>query len=190
MSRIIGNIIVVGLCAGVVLPLGCVDQGDPADTTFRDLDIDIQLEQADGGDDDGTVLWEILDGGVYDGAASQQQLSLVVDGDDIISGTTTTCEFDGEYLRDAPTGAVIFTVWDDYVFDGQIDTSSGSYWRIMALYSQDLLFHVDGDEVYDGLSSSANQLLLASADLDGAGNEVRLLIGALILGECGATPMY
>ncbi len=170
------------------------DMGDAFRST---LDVNIQLEQADGGEEDGTILWEILEAEVYEGLAVDDKLSLYIKDDAIYTaGGVETCSINAPLLNSsvreviAANGTdVLFTVWGAYVFDGEVDPKHNNFGQIKRLFGSQLLFEFDRDEVYLGEASDGFRLLRANAGVENSSDGRKLLIAALITGECGASGM-
>lgn len=164
---------------------------------FRSTDINMQLEQADGGEDDGTILWEILNGEVYDGPATNGNLSLYIENNTIYTSEgVPTCNINSPYLNSnlreviATNGSeVLFTVWREYVFEGKVDVKIATFGQMKKLFGDQLLFEYYDNEVYLGEARDGWRLISATGNIETSSDGRRLLIAALITGECGATPM-
>lgn len=161
------------------------------------LDINIQLTQADGGDDDGTILWEIVIAEVYNGPASNGDLSLFIENNTIYTAAgVPTCTVDSPFLNStvreviAENGTdVLFTVWNQYVFEGEVDVRHENFGQMQKLFGDQLLFQFQADEVFLGEAWEGYRLLEANGDVEHSSDGRKLLIAALITGECGATAM-
>jgi hypothetical protein len=171
--------------------------GDAFRNSNSTLDVNIQLEQADGGEDDGTILWEILNAEVYDGPASNGKLSLYIENNAIYTAEgVQTCTVNSPYLNSnlrevvAANGTdVLFTVWNEYVFEGQVDVKHTTFGMMKKLFGDQLLFEFQTTDVYLGEARSGFRLLSATADVESSSDGRKLLIAALITGECGASGM-
>ncbi|HLT38111.1 MAG TPA: hypothetical protein VK034_17615 [Enhygromyxa sp.] len=153
--------------------------------------------QADGGEEDGTILWEIGDVEIYEGSAQDGNLSLYIENNTIYTAEgVQTCIINAPYLnsavrevRTANSTDVLFTVWDDYVFEGEVDVKITNFGHMKKLFGAQLLFQFSTNEVYLGEKRDGYRLIKATADVENQSDGRRLLIAALITGECGASGM-
>jgi len=180
-----------------VLALTPACDGDGEDTTesFRGLDINIQLSQADGGDDDGTVIWEILEVSaqtteIYDGPAILGQQLMTIEGNDIYDADgVKTCTVQAPYLSgmrevvSTATEEVLFTVDQNEVYVGEIDFKKITPAARRKLVDQ-VLVAFSGNEVWMGTYDLT--VLESTGDLESASDGRKLLIAALIDGRCGS----
>lgn len=172
------------------------DETDMGDA-FRSTDINIQLEQADGGESDGTILWEILNADVYEGPASNGNLSLYIENNTIYTAEgVPTCSINSPFLNSkvreviAANGSeVLFTVWNEYVFEGKVDVKVETFGQMKKLFGDQLLFQFQGNEVYLNESRYGFRLLSATGNVQSSSDGRKLLISALITGECGGSGM-
>lgn len=187
---------ILGSTSACDLESGDPSAGDPS-ASFRSLDVNIELAQADGGEEDGTILWEIVELEVFEGLAVAGALNLFI-VDDVIhtSDGVPTCVIDAPVLDTtareviATNGSeVLFTVAGPYVFEGAVDVSIRNPAKLRKIFASQLLFEFDGDEVFLGERRDQFRLLHASADVESASDGRKLLIAALITGECGAGGM-
>jgi hypothetical protein len=161
------------------------------------LDINIHLKQATGGEEDGTILWELVEAEIFEGPAVLGNLSLYIEDNYIFTAEgVQTCHINSPYLNStmrevvAANGTeVLFTVWNEYVFEGKVDVKITNFGQMKKLFGDQLLFHFSTDEVYLGESRFGNRLLRASGDVQNSSDGRKLLISALITGECGASGM-
>jgi hypothetical protein len=172
--------------------------GSEAGDAFRNatgsLDIDIQLSQADGGSDDGTVLWDVKEVEIYEGPASEDKLLWYIKDNAIFTVEgVQTCTVNSPYLNSnlreviAANGTdVLFTVWNDYVFEGEVDVKYTNYGQMKKLFGEQLLFQFTSNEVYLGETRDGFRLLRADGDVQSSSDGRKLVIAALITGECGA----
>jgi len=173
------------------------DEADPGDAFRNGLDVNVQLMQADGGEEDGTILWEIGDVEIYEGSAQDGNLSLYIENNTIYTAEgVQTCIINAPYLnsavrevRTANSTDVLFTVWDDYVFEGEVDVKITNFGHMKKLFGAQLLFQFSTNEVYLGEKRDGYRLIKATADVENQSDGRRLLIAALITGECGASGM-
>lgn len=169
------------------------EQGD----AFRSTDINMQLEQADGGEEDGTILWEILEAEVYEGLALDGNLSLYIENNTIFTSEgVPTCTVNSPYLNSqvrevvAANGTdVLFTVWHEYVFEGRVDVKVATFGQMKKLFGDQLLFEFQANEVYLNEARYGWRLLSATGNVETSSDGRKLLISALITGECGASGM-
>lgn len=173
------------------------DETDMGDAFRSSTDINIQLEQADGGEGDGTILWEILDADVYEGAASSGNLSLYIENNTIYTAEgVPTCSINSPFLYSkvrevvAANGTeVLFTVWNEYVFEGKVDVKQENFGQMKKLFGSQLLFQFQGNDVYLNESRYGHRLLSATGNIQFSSDGRKLLISALITGECGGGGM-
>lgn len=169
------------------------DMGD----AFRATDINIQLTQADGGEEDGTILWEIVEAEVYEGAAIDGVLGLYIENNTIYTAEgIPTCSINSPYLNSkvreviAANGTdVLFTVWHEYVFEGKVDVKYETFGQMKKLFGSQLLFEFQTNEVYLNEARYGYRLLSANGNIESSSDGRKLLISALITGECGASGM-
>jgi hypothetical protein len=173
------------------------EAGDAFRNATGTFDINIQLSQADGGDDDGTILWEFLDEDIYDGEASEGNLLLQIKNNMIFTvDGVQTCTVNSPYLNSnlreviAANGTdVLFTVWNEYVFEGEVDVKITNFGQMKKLFGEQLLFQFSSNEVYLGESRDGFRLLSANEDIQCSSDGRKLTIAALVMGECGAPGM-
>jgi hypothetical protein len=171
------------------------DTEAPADgSTLRAIsyDVDIGLALADGGEEDGTILWEIVEADVFDGPAILGDLRVYLEGGGLFSADgLQTCQLGPTqvYASSSFPGAgpeLRLTLWNDLVFAGSIDTSISHRRTMLAAHGEQLLLEIVDDEVYLGQRSDGVLLVQASAELELASATRKLLVAALITGECGS----
>jgi len=161
------------------------------DSDFRSLDVNVTLTMADGGSDDGTILWEIGEGDVYKGLRSNSDLLFYIEDDVIYTASgEATCTIEAPYLnsniREVSSTAsddVLFTIWDDFVFEGHIDLDKPQKW---AQLKDEALFEYRGDEIFLGRWTDGFRLVEADTALDAQSDGRKLLMAALLTGECGS----
>jgi hypothetical protein len=171
------------------------DMGD----AFRagTLDINIQLEQADGGEEDGTILWEIVEAEVYEGPASNGVLSLYIENNAIFTAEgVQTCTINSPYLDSnvreviAENGSeVLFSVWNEFVFEGKMDVKNMTYGQVKKLFGTQLIFEFQNNDVFLDQAALGYRLLTATGNVQASSDGRKLLIAALITGECGGSGM-
>jgi hypothetical protein len=185
---------ILSLLSLLTLATAC-DTEAPADGSgLRALsyDVDISLALADGGEEDGTILWEIVEADVFDGPAIFGELRLYLDDGALFTADGVhTCQIAGAQLyastgATAPGPSLRLTLWDNLVFAGSIDTSLTTRKRMLAAHGSQLLVEIAGGEVYLGQQADGALLVEASAELELASATRKLLVAALITGECGS----
>ena len=181
--------------ASVLLGLaGCVGEDSVGSTSSALLlDVDVALTQADGGEDDGTILWEILNAGLADGGEGDGTILWEILN---VAGATVW-----EILETTdPTGATRWTILDPAtgrercaVADGLLtDTlSAGKVFQavsgdVYAVGATTPAYVFDGDEVRRG---DGTLLLTADPAQEGASDGRKLIIAALVAGHCGSAGM-
>lgn len=175
----------------------CDSDVPPGDAELRALtyDVDLVIELADGGEEDGTILWEIVEADVFDGLAVAGDLVLYLEGDEVFTAAgVQTCQLDAPQLDTtvreliAASGSEVrLTLWHDLVFAGPVDTRISSRSRMLKAYGDQLVLEIVGDEVYLGERADGVRLIRTGAELEPASDARKLLVAALITGECGAT---
>jgi hypothetical protein len=173
------------------------DMGDDFRGTTGTLDINIQLEQADGGEEDGTILWEIVEAEVYEGPAVNGILSLYIKDNAIHTAEgVQTCTINSPYLNSnvreviAANGSdVLFSVWNEYVFEGKLDVKNLTYGAVKKLFGTQLIFEFYNNDVFLDQAAAGFQLLHATGNVENSSDGRKLLIAALITGECGGSGM-
>ncbi|MEM9454469.1 MAG: hypothetical protein AAGF11_09835 [Myxococcota bacterium] len=157
---------------------------------------DIEIRAGSSSDDDDvdipdTILWDLAGGNVTRQAEPGVYAErLVIEGNQILGsngyvGQTVLCtaldtgHASGEVyaLTDAGDHTVL-TLWKDLVFVGQIDDPH--------IDSPQLAFSFEGQEIYAGRPSDGEAVAHASEKIDRAEPMRRLLLGALVTGECGS----
>lgn len=186
------------LCLLALAPACDADSNDSVGDAFRNgdiLDADIQLILADGGDDDGTIPWEIVQAEIYTGPAVNGKLNLYIENNAIYTAEgVQTCQVNSPYLNStvreviAANGTdVLFTVWGNYVFDGAVDVKLTNFGQMKKLFGDQLLFEFQTNDIFLGEASGGYRLLTATADVQSASDGRKLIIAALITGECGSS---
>lgn len=164
------------------------DSEDTVGDSFRDFEINVQMTTAgEGGSDDGTIVWEIVEAEVYEGPKLDDELLVYIDGDLIRNASgTATCQFDASPTQSPlelknTSGTVLLTVYDNYVFAGVIDVGQVNGGNL-----DGLLFEFDGADIYDGEAEDDIKLMSTDANLELQNDERKLLMAALIVGVCGS----
>lgn len=162
---------------------------------LRGLDISIQLFQ-ESGDGDGTVIWDIKESGVFEGDELQGApllLTLGEAGEIYDAGGLHTCTLKAPYLEKklyqvttVDGSEVLYTVYDNWVLWGEIEPAKLTDGNVRRLLGERLLFTFAVDGVYLGAPDTGKLLVSASGDLTAQGQNRKLLIAALLEGECGS----
>ncbi len=157
----------------------------------EELDIGIQLT-TENGDGDGTVIWDIKEVGVYEGDAADNNPLLTIDVDGTIYDAegVPTCELIAPYLgkklfhvTGGENSEVLYSTYKNMLFRGKVVPADLS--KLSKLRPR-LLFTFADNEVYQGNQFDGQLLLSATTDLTAQGDNLQLLIAALIEGECGS----
>ncbi|MFV8755389.1 hypothetical protein ACNOYE_32970 [Nannocystaceae bacterium ST9] len=158
----------------------------------QNLDIGIQLT-SENGDGDGTVIWDIKEVGVYEGEAADDSdplLTIDADGSIYDAEGKQTCALVAPYLgkklfhvTGTQTDEVLYSTYKNMLFRGKVVPEDLTH---LSVLRPRLLFTFSDNEVYFGSSLDGNLLLSATEDLTVKGDNVQLLIAALIEGECGS----
>lgn len=176
--------------------LACDSGEETTDSDFRAipgmdqqaLEIGIELFN-ESGDGDGTVIWDIKEVGIFEGSAADGQLLLTTDlaGNVYDSQGVKTCSLVSPYLQKniiQVTGLngseVLYSIYADKLYRGKItpaDLKKSSKLKAALVFSfvDNAVYHRDG-----------SLLMSASQSLTAQGDNLELLVGALIEGECGS----
>lgn len=176
---------------------------EESDSEFRAIPLN-QIEQLDiglqlfneSGDGDGTVIWDIKEVGVFEGDANEGaplMLTISDDGQIFDAMGVHTCTLKAPYLDKkliqvsaADSSEVLYTVYDNYILSGKIEPAKLTNGNIRRVLKSNLLFTFVDNEVYLGVPEGGKRLVSATDDLTLQDPNRKLLIGALIEGECGS----
>jgi hypothetical protein len=192
MRRALPAILSISLLA---LAPACDTSEESLGDDFRNaLDVSTQMMMADGGSDDGTVIWEIVEAAeVYEGPAVDGNLLMFIQNNAIYTADgTQTCTINSPFLSDrrevstANGSEVLFTVWGNYVFDGKIDVTTENYEQVDKLFGDQLLFEYEPHDIWLGEAADGFRLMSTNAVITTQSDGRKLLIAALITGECGS----
>jgi hypothetical protein len=173
---------------------GC-DSEDTVGEDFRaSFDVGVQMTAAHGGGDDGSVIWEVVEAAVYEGPATQGNLLLYIENNAIFNvDGLQTCAVKAPYLNSSlkevtgPDGSeILFTVWGNYVFEGQIDVGHVTFAKLKALFGTQLLFEYTSSAIYLGEVVDGHRLMTTNTNITSQSDGRKLLMAALIAGECGS----
>jgi hypothetical protein len=159
------------------------------------MDISIQLF-AESGDGDGTVIWDIKEVGVHDGDAMEGAPLLLTFGEhgEIYDAVGVhTCTLVAPYLNKkiftvtaAGGDEVLYTVYQNWLLKGEVPPAQLTDGNIRRLLPKLLLFTFEANEIWLGEVGNGKLLVSASDDLTTQSQNRKLLMGALIEGECGS----
>ena len=174
-----------------LIATACDTEENTMGEDFRSLDVDVSLTMADGGSDDGTILWEIGEGAVYEGLRINGDLLFYVEDNVIYNHEAeATCTINAPYLNTtirevyaANGNDVLFTIWENYVFEGEIDLNKPQKWSQL---KNEALFEYNRDEIFLGRANWGNRLVTANTNLEDQSRGRKLLIAALLTGDCGS----
>lgn len=171
------------------------DSEDTVGDDFRaGLDISIQMTAADGGGDDGSVVWEVVEAQVFEGPAVDGNLLLYIENNAIYDAQgLQTCSIESPYLNSSLREVIaangddtLFTIWNNYVFYGEIDMAKVTPGKLKTLFETQLLFHFYDTDIFLGEAKNAYLLMTTNADLSHQSDGRKLLMAALVAGECGS----
>jgi hypothetical protein len=171
------------------------DSEDTVGEDFRSsFDVSVQMATADGGGDDGSVVWEVVEAQVFDGPAFKGNLLLYIENNAIFDTQgVQTCSINSPYLNSslreviAANGSeTLFTIWGNYVFQGAIDIPKITPGKLRALMDTQLLFEYTTNEIWLGEAKNQFRLMTTNADITVQSDGRKLLMAALIAGECGS----
>lgn len=170
-------------------------RGQPMVELVEQMDISIQLFN-ESGDGDGTVIWDIKEVGVHDGDAAEGAPLLLAFGDygQIYDAMGVhTCTLAAPYLNKkiftvtaAEGDEVLYTVYKNWLLKGEVPPAQLTDGNIRRLLPKLLLFTFETNEIWLGEVGTGKLLVSASDDLTTQSQNRKLLMGALIEGECGS----
>lgn len=173
---------------------GDEEVGDAFRNGSMELDVDISLTQPDEDDDPGnnTIIWDLVEAGVFDGPAANGNLLMTIEGNDIYNSEGVhTCTVNQAYLdsnvREVISvngGETLFTVAGTNVYDGWVDVNNLTYGQLYRKHKDQLLLTFDQEKVYYGEYDLL--ALVGTADIETASDGRKLLIAALMEGHCGS----
>lgn len=184
----------ISLASLLAFAPGCDSEETVGDDFRASFDISIQMTAADGGGDDGSVVWEVVEAAVYEGPAVDGNLLLYIENNAIydLEGVQT-CQINSPYLNSsmreviAANGSeILFTVWGNYVFAGEIELGKLTFAKLKALFTTQLLLEYTNSEIYLGLAKDDHLLMTTNANITQQSEGRKLLMAALIAGECGS----
>lgn len=104
---------------------------------------------------------------------------------------TKVCERNQLQLVDTvtPTGdnEVLFTVIGRWVFEGGLDFQGKNRRQIFRQLRRKLLYTIRDEQVFDGAAWRGDVLATATGDIQHSGAMGRMLIAAIVGGECGSS---
>lgn len=139
------------------------------------------------------IIWDILDsGGVHEGPADPglPPFLTVVDNEihDEQGYVECSASWEGQVfkLRD-PSGDVVLSLWGRFMFDTDIGqmppVGSPEYYSLLANH---FVVELAGSEIYEGAKWKGNLIGTSTEHIQNANPMRKLLIGALVRGECGS----
>jgi hypothetical protein len=173
---------------------GCDSEETVGDDFRASFDVAIQMTEADGDGDDGSVVWEVVEAAVYEGPATQGNLLLYIENNAIYdTAGVQTCQIASPYLNSslrevitANGSETLFTVWGNYVFEGQIDFEKVTFSKLKTLFATQLLFEYTPTEIWLGEVKDEHRLMTTNTNITEQSQGRKLLMAALIAGECGS----
>ncbi|PRP90853.1 hypothetical protein ENSA5_61030 [Enhygromyxa salina] len=178
----------------VTLAPACDSSEDTGNDFRGSLDVNIQMTMADGGSDDGSIVWEIVEAEVYEGLELDGQLHLFIENNAIYDAAgEKTCEVDSPALHSsrreviAANGEVLFTVWRNFVFEGTVDVEVEKFDQVKKRFSDQLLFQYEPHEIFLGEANDGVRLMTTNTDITAQSEGRKLLMAALMTGKCGAS---
>jgi hypothetical protein len=178
----------------LALTPACDSEETVGDDFRASFDVSIQMTAADGGGDDGSVVWEVVEAQVYEGPAIDNNLLLYIENNAIYNKEgVQTCQINSPYLNSsmreviAANGSeILFTIWGNYVFQGEIDVTKATFANLKDLFPTQLLFQYTSDEIYLGEAKDDFRLMTTNTNIVEQSEGRKLLMAALIAGECGS----
>jgi hypothetical protein len=173
---------------------GCDSEESVGEDFRASFEIGVQMTTADGGGDDGSVVWEVVEAAVYEGLAIDGNLLLYIENNAIYNTEgLQTCHISSPYLNSSVREVIaangedtLFTVWGNYVFEGEIDFTKVTFAKLKTLFATQLLFEYTSNEIYFGEVKDGQRLMATNANITSQSEGRKLLMAALIAGECGS----
>jgi hypothetical protein len=135
------------------------------------------------------LIYDIVGPNVHDGSTGELLVSVV--------GTTiqapdgaTLCTVEGNALVDrvlvgGPEGEVLFTTFGRWVFEGEIDFVGDDLKQIAEELADQLVFTFQGPHIYAGPQMWGDIAATSTLPLTHANNTRKLVVTAMLTGECG-----
>jgi hypothetical protein len=192
MYRVISALTLASLLA---FAPGCDSEETVGDDFRASLDVGVQMTAADGDGDDGSVIWEVVEAAVYEGPATNGNLLLYIEDNAIFNVEgVQTCQVNSPYLNSslreviAANGSeTLFTVWGNYVFEGEIQfDDKNTFAKLKTLFGSQLLNEYTPFEIYLGEVKYDQLLMTTNTNITQQSQGRKLLMAALIAGECGS----
>ncbi len=204
--------LILGSVLSALVVAGCTQVEDSDDLGFRSAeaagdfqypgDGDIEVYPAGPVNEPDAIIWDLDDGGV----ARQVQPGLfvsrlfVVDnefrsgsGPSDEAGAVPVCSVvpadhpsDRAFQLVDAEGEVIFTLWKRFVFAGDVELPTKPKVKKNYALQQQLAFSFNKDDIYAGSWWCGEHIATASERIARANPVRRLLLAALVAGECGS----
>jgi hypothetical protein len=184
----------ISLASLLAFAPGCDSEETVGDDFRASFDVGVQMTTADGGGDDGSVVWEVVEAAVYEGLAIDGNLLLYIENNAIYNTEgVQTCHISSPYLNSSLREVItangedtLFTVWGNYVFEGEIDFAKVTFAKLKTLFATQLLFEYTSNEIYLGEVTNGQRLMTTDTNITSQSEGRKLLMAALIAGECGS----
>jgi hypothetical protein len=184
----------ISLASLLAFAPACDSEETVGDDFRASFDVSIQMTAADGGGDDGSVVWEVVEAAVYEGPAAEGNLLLYIENNAIYNlEGVQTCQINSPYLNSSMREVVaangsetLFTVWGNYVFQGKIEVGKVTFAKLKTLFPTQLLFEYTPSEIYLGEVVDDHRLMVTNTNITEQSEGRKLLMAALIAGECGS----
>lgn len=184
----------ISLASLLAFAPGCDSEESVGDDFRASFDVGVQMTTADGGGDDGSVVWEVVEAAVYEGLAIDGNLLLYIENNAIYNTEgVQTCHITSPYLNSSLREVItangddtLFTVWGNYVFEGEIDFAKVTFAKLKTLFATQLLFEYTSNEIYLGEVTDGHRLMTTDTNITPQSEGRKLLMAALIAGECGS----
>ena len=176
-----------GICLALCTACGAEDD-DGLEFRTQYLDVDMTIHEGDNIEAPDCVIFDIIGGGVHDGAATSTNRILDFDGTDIRTPDgQSRCYVDrsGPLTRLRQTDddeTAVYTVFHKYVLVGDFEFPPDGGIGNLAAYS------FKQDQIFEGVPTPANQFATATANVQFSSDERKLLITAALDGACGSLP--
>lgn len=137
------------------------------------------------------LIYDFVGPNVHDGAAGSDNILVTIVGNSIQEPDgTVLCTREGNELVDTvrvggPQGPVLFTSFGRWVFAGELDFEGDNLFQIAQELSDQLLFTFQGAHILDGAFIWDGIIATATTPVTHANTQRKLVITAMLTGECG-----
>jgi hypothetical protein len=191
MRRTLATTLVAVLC----LSACAADDGlDGEGLEFRQEDHifdDLKIYEGDTAGDESNLVWDIFEDKAYLGPMADDDLVMSFNETEIMDlDGFVVCVRERRDLVDVVTpegeDVVVLSVMGPFIFAGDLDFADKKPGQILKMLKDQLLYTVKKDQVYEGKVRDKNVLVTATDRIRKGGTMGKLVVGALVAGECGS----